>query len=165
MNRQVLLSRLRDRQVPETLVKWIEAFCTSRQASIVVNEVESPIYDLPQAGLPQGSPPSPILFLFFDADLVQIPITKKRGAIAFVDDFTAWVVRPSAGTNTHRLQSELIPRVEEWERESGASFQLEKIAFTYFTRTKTRLEDRLPLMVKGAEVSDTLQVEILGVVL
>ena len=111
--RSVLLRRLRARQIPEELVKWIDAFCTDHQASMVVNGVASKVYDLAQAELPQGSPLSPILFLFFKADLVQMPITKKKGAVAFIDDFTAWVVGPSAGYNSEQLQRTLIPRVEE----------------------------------------------------
>ena len=70
---------------------WVEAFCSERTASIQVNGQASKVQELPQAGLPQGSPLSPILFLFFNADLVQRRIDTYGGAIAFVDDFTAWV--------------------------------------------------------------------------
>jgi hypothetical protein len=37
----------------------------------------------------QGSPLSPILFLFFNSDLVQCTINRNGGSIAFVDDYTA----------------------------------------------------------------------------
>lgn len=33
----VLLRRLRERRIPETLVRWIDAFCRNRRATIVVN--------------------------------------------------------------------------------------------------------------------------------
>ena len=165
VNRNVLLRRLRACQVPEALVKWIEAFCISRQASIVVNGVASEVYDLAQAGLLQGSPLSPILFLFFNADLVQVLITKKKGALAFVDDFTAWIVGPSAGYNSAQLQRTLIPRVEEWEISSGATFQPNKTTFIHFTRTSSRLDDRIPLSMKGNTIPDSPHVKILGVVM
>ncbi|MDN5289594.1 MAG: hypothetical protein JWR38_5868 [Mucilaginibacter sp.] len=41
----------------------------------------------------------PILFLFFNADLVQHKIDGNRGAVAFVDDYTAWVTGLSVELN------------------------------------------------------------------
>ena len=66
-----LLQRLLARGIPEILVNWIGAFCSQRTATITVNGYTSRTQHLLQAGLPQGSPLSPILFLFFNADLVQ----------------------------------------------------------------------------------------------
>jgi hypothetical protein len=45
-------------------------FCSGRAATIVVNGLASEVSELEQAGLPQGFPLSPILFLFFNADLI-----------------------------------------------------------------------------------------------
>lgn len=95
----LLLERLRQRRIPETMIKWIQDFCTDRKASIVVNGFTSEVEDLPQSGLPQGSPLALILFLFFNADLVQMAI-RKGASMAFVDDYTAWVVSSSAERNT-----------------------------------------------------------------
>src|SRR3954470_21028774 len=66
--KDVLLHRLRERRIPESWVKWIEAFCSDRRATIIVNGKASRQTELLQAGLPQGSPLSPILFLFFNAN-------------------------------------------------------------------------------------------------
>ena len=65
--------------------------------------------DLPQAGLPLTSPLSLILFLFFNADLVQTPINRTRGAITFVGDYNAWIVGLSAQANVQRLYASVIP--------------------------------------------------------
>ena len=76
-----LLQRLTARRIPSQLVRWIDAFCSARTANLVVNGHTSESRALPQAGLPQGSPLSPVLFLFFNADLVQHRIDKNGGSI------------------------------------------------------------------------------------
>ena len=59
-----LLQRLRARRIPPSLCRWVDAFCSDRTATLSVNRYESEKQGLPQAGLPHGSPLSPILFLF-----------------------------------------------------------------------------------------------------
>ncbi|KAI7765540.1 hypothetical protein LZL87_007291 [Fusarium oxysporum] len=100
-----LLQRMKARGIPEGLLRWIDAFCSERTATIVINGQSSESQPLPQAGLPQGSPLSPILFLFFNADLVQTQIDRNGGAIAFVDDYTAWVSGPTAQSNRRGIQA------------------------------------------------------------
>ena len=87
-----------------------------------------------QVGLPQGSKVSPILFLFFNADLVTSKLNRNGGAMAFVDDYTAWVTGNSDVDNALRLQETIIPKAEEWEQTSGATFEADKTAFIHFTR-------------------------------
>ncbi|KAM3550781.1 hypothetical protein ARSEF4850_008180, partial [Beauveria asiatica] len=87
------------------MVRWIGAFCSDRTASIQVNGQESDVQALDQAGLPQGSPLSPVAYLFFNADLVQRRIDANGGAIAFIDDFTAWVTGPTAQSNLEGIRS------------------------------------------------------------
>lgn len=118
----VLLERLRCRRIPETLVCWIEDFLRKRQATITVNNSTTPVVELHHAGLPQGSPLSPILFLLFNADLVESKINKNRGAIAFIDNYSAWVMGDSIEHNINLLQDTTIPHVLSWAKTSGAVF-------------------------------------------
>lgn len=134
VSREVLLGRLRERRIPETLVQWIDAFCQNRRATIIVNSYCSKEREIADAGLPQGSPLSPILFLFMNANFVETPITDRGGAIAFVDDYSAWVVGPSAEANTRRLQDEVVGRALRWAQTSGASFEAKKTQYIHFTR-------------------------------
>lgn len=79
------IRRLRQRQIPETIVRWVQDFCADRRACILVNGFTSEVQDLPQAGLPQGSALALILFLFFNADLVH-SAPRNGSSMAFVDD-------------------------------------------------------------------------------
>ena len=132
--------------------------------TISVNTYLSPATALPQAGLPQGSPLSLILFLFFNTNLVQNVINSHQGVVVFVDDYTVWVTGRSEDKNTTKLQQKVIPRAEEWERSSGATFQPKKTAFIHFLR-KPRLLPNNTLSIKGAHIPPTDWVKILGVVM
>ena len=157
-----LLQRMKARGISEELCRWVEAFCSNRSASIQVNGQTSESQRLPQAGLPQGSPLSPVLFLF-NADLVQRRINANGGAIAFVDDFNAWVTGPTAQSNREGIEA-IINSALEWERRSGATFEADKTAIIHFTRRDYKTDSQ-PFLVKGLTVYPKEHVKVLGVVM
>ncbi|KAJ5101079.1 hypothetical protein N7456_007131 [Penicillium angulare] len=158
-----LLQRMKARGIPDDLLRWVEAFCSDRTATIQINGQLSETRRLPQAGLPQGSPLSPILFLFFNADLVQRQIDSQGGAVAFVDDFTAWVTGPTSQSNRQGIEA-IINEALDWERRSGATFEAEKTAIIHFA-PKTRKLDHELFTIKGQTVVPKDHVKILGVLM
>jgi ribonuclease HI len=158
-----LLQRLVERGVPPGLVQWVNAFCSERTADIIVNGEVSASKLLTQAGLPQGSPLSPILFLFFNANLVEQKTSNNGGAVAFVDDYTVWVTGESVTQNNVTIQA-LVEKALEWEKCSGATFEPDKTAFIHFTRTAHRANDQ-PIRVKDKMITPQSEVKILGVIM
>ena len=87
------------------------------------------------------------MFLFFNADLVQRRIDSHGGAIAFVDDFTAWVTGPTAQSNQEGIET-IVNEALDWERRSGATFEAEKTAIIHFTCKQYKSESE-PFIIKG----------------
>ena len=83
-------------------------------ATLDLNGCESEIKYLPSPGLPQGLPLSLILFLFYNANLVKKRIINREGAVAFIDNYTAWVVGDTAGANLTGIR-EIINHSLAWE--------------------------------------------------
>ncbi|KZL63697.1 reverse transcriptase [Colletotrichum incanum] len=132
--------------------------------SIRVNGQDSEVRSLPQAGLRQGSPLSPVLFLFFNADLIQHQIDENGGSLAFVDDYTAWVTGPSREANRQGIQA-IIDRALDWERRSGATFETDKTAIIHFTRNWRQPEEYSTFDIKGDTVRPKDRVKVLGVIM
>jgi hypothetical protein len=76
-----LSDNLRKRGIPQNIIRWIESFLQDR---VILNGTQSASFTTP-AGIPQGSPLSPILYMFYDADLLDIP-HPKYFAFGFRDD-------------------------------------------------------------------------------
>jgi ribonuclease HI len=160
----VLERRLRSRRVPDQATKWIRNFCSQRKAQVALGNYESEPKEIEYPGIPQGSPLSPLLYIFYNADLVEKEIDKTGGAIGFVDDFNAWVVGDNEEQTTSLIQATIIPHAEQWAKQSGAIFEADKTSLIHFTRRKTQ-EDTIPLLYGGNEILPQASVKVLGVTL
>ena len=106
---------------------------------------------------------SSILFLFYNADLVERRITNRGGAVAFINDYTAWVVGRSAEENITGIR-EIVDHALAWELRSGATFESKKTALVHFIRN-SRLQSSNLISIKGIEVSPCKETKILGVLM
>jgi hypothetical protein len=161
---EVLVRRLRDRRAPEQAVRWIADFCTDRKAQVIVGKYESEVKRIDFPGIPQGSPLSPLLYIWYNADLVNRKIDTKGGAIGFVDDFNAWVTGVDEEETTRLVQEEIIPHASRWARESGATFEADKTSLIHFTR-RAQQDDSRPIWFDRNEIYPQQSVKVLGLTL
>lgn len=127
------------------MARWVEAFWSKRHRHDPGQRTD---VGKPGAYTKQdGSPLSPILFLFFNAGLVQRKITWNGGSIAFVDDFTAWAASLTAKDNLETIES-IISTALDWEGRSVATFEAEKTAIIHFSKSAYK-NDPEPFIVKG----------------
>src|SRR5438046_9843056 len=106
-----LSHNLRKGKVPDCSVCWVESFLSDRYTQLRFNGVNSERITI-DAGVPQGSPISPILYLFYNADLLEIPGNKGL-SWGFIDDIAYGVEGESDEQNAKELQR-LLMKVEEW---------------------------------------------------
>lgn len=72
---------LQARGIPMVARKWIASFMSDRHANIRFDDFRTETEPLANAGLAQGSLLSPILFAFFNADLVNQPVDPYGGLV------------------------------------------------------------------------------------
>ena len=78
----------------------------------MINEKDSEITNLQHTDLSQGSSLFLILFLFFNADLIQGHINQNRGSIAFINNYSVWFINDFIQENIEKLQTQIILQLE-----------------------------------------------------
>jgi hypothetical protein len=105
-----------------------------------------------------------VLYIFYNADLVEQQIDGTGGALGFVDDFNAWVVGKDEEQNILAVQESILPHAERWVKQSGATFEADKTSFIHFRR-RANPDDSRPLYFGGKAILPQQSVKVLGVVL
>ena len=122
VNSTRLLDILRRKGFPGWVVRWIRAFMTGRKTTLVIQGAETEAFPVPQ-GVPQGSPLSPILFLFYNSELLDLCQRPKEGltAVGFADDVNMLAYSRSTETNCKILETG-HSRCLDWAKRHGMRF-------------------------------------------
>jgi hypothetical protein len=75
---------LRKRGLPLQLAQWIQSYLSNWRSRIKLDEGIGPEFEV-RTDIPQGSPLSPILYLFYNADLLEIRIGNAL-VTGYIDD-------------------------------------------------------------------------------
>ncbi|KAF4460146.1 Zinc knuckle [Fusarium albosuccineum] len=169
VKRDILLKILVEKKVPTWLVKFVWSFlsdCTtvlkmpgSTTKSFFVN-----------IGIPQGSPLSPILFLFFSAPILKQVAESKLASVsayAYVDDTYLVVVSRNYRDNCTALE-QIHERILEWSGPAGVTFSPPKYKIMHFKHPAEKGADssKLPNIpgLQNIETCLKTKLNILGVI-
>ncbi|KAJ3477493.1 hypothetical protein NLI96_g10423 [Meripilus lineatus] len=159
-----LIHNLRKRQVPENLVGWISSFLTGRTTNLKFDDYTSEPLQA-STGIPQGSPISPILYLFYGADLLEITEVSQR------DRFTAGYIDDTMLAATSKTIEENVAKLEEmasealkWSDTHACKFDVTKFQLIHFTRNQRKYRE-LPVTVADHQVLPTETAKYLGIIL
>ncbi|KDN71119.1 putative zinc knuckle, partial [Colletotrichum sublineola] len=143
---------------------WIASFLGSRETEIHVDGFRSETYRI-NTGIPQGSPLSPILYLFYNADLLD-SCNEAEGTTAtgFIDDVAILAVGDSTEDTCQKLQ-EALRKAEAWALTHASVFAPEKFQLTHFTRARTRFNTDTTLQSQWGEIRPKTTCKYLGLIM
>src|SRR5579859_1214810 len=130
-----LIHNLKKRRVPGFIVRWVESFLCDRSTRLKFNGVESERI-CTNAGVPQGSPISPILYMFYNADLLEVQEGRSGElSLGFIDDIAYGVQGETVEANARSLEG-MLRKAESWREKHGARFETSKYILIHFTRAR-----------------------------
>jgi ribonuclease HI len=160
VSRPRLLHNLRKRRVNQPLVRWIDSFLSNRSTILRLQEYTAPSAPI-ETGIPQGSPLSPILYLFYNADLIEACKTENTETVGYIDDASILAVGPTTPRNCKILKS--IHRIAEtWARQHGSQFAPAKYELVHFTRDP-KANTTHPLRLTQATIKASPSCRYLGI--
>lgn len=156
-----LTHNLRKRRIDERAVKWIESFLSNRSTTISFDGFRSPKY-YTSTGIPQGSPLSPILYLFYNADLLEICNREPNTiAIGYIDDIAILKWSRSTDDNCSSLETTMA-RAQEWATSHASIFAPTKFQLTHHTRRRTGIDLSRSITVEGQLIAPSNSSKYLG---
>lgn len=150
-----LLHNLKKRRLGHFL-PWVKAFLTNRSTKIRMPEGMSDTIPTP-TGIPQGSPILPILYLIYNADLIEncgAAITSS----GWVDD-VCFMAKGDSERETIKKLKTACRKADQWAEKHASVFDPKKYALIHFVNTKEVDPQNLPLRLREHTVPATKTAE------
>lgn len=149
-----LIFKLANLNVPIPLIKIIKSFISRRKFYIKLAESSSTLKDI-EAGVPQGSCLSPLLYIVYIDDL---PTTSGAETSLFADDTMFFATKRSRREAVVAVQRQL-DTATKWFDTWRLKLNVQKTKAILFSRKQPERH----LMIKGAEIPWTSTIKYLGV--
>ena len=155
-----LIHNMRKRRIPVEITQWVLSFLSNRTTQMRFNGITTSPIPTP-TGIPQGSPLSPILYILYNSDLLDIPSRKQLG-LGFIDDILYGTQNTTAAANAKQLER-LLRKSEQWRQQHGAQFEKSKYVLIHFTRNTSAPTDTR-ITVAETTIQPSTEAKYLGVI-
>ena len=158
-----LIHNLRKRKIPAWIAKWVLSFLQDRNTTMAINGRVTGALPI-RTGIPQGSPISPILYLFYNADLLDIcerPGIKANG-LGFVDDVNILTYSTSTEENCRTLEV-MHKKCELWASRHGAVFAPAKYQLIHLSRNPKKFNMQAIINIASDVVTSKTDIRVLDI--
>ncbi|KAG9227364.1 hypothetical protein CCMSSC00406_0004097 [Pleurotus cornucopiae] len=159
-----LLTNLHKHRIPQPFINFVHNLLSNRQTTMVFDDYRSDWINVDN-GIGQGDPISMILYLFYNTDLIDIPVTEKgEYAIAYVDDAT-FIAEAKTAAAAHCKLANMMTCPGggyAWSAIHNSRFETSKLRVMNFTPDAI---EHPTLKLQGQEVIRKTCYKLLGVLL
>lgn len=133
-----LIHNMRKRRVLSGLLKWVRDFLRERRITLITASYTTDERAI-NIGIPQRSPLLLILYLFYNADLLELCENDRFriSVTGFIDNVNILTYSTSTEGNCDKLRRIYIV-CEDWARRHRSKFSAKKYELIHFTRTPKR---------------------------
>ncbi len=156
-----LLHTLKMKRTSSYIIKWTRSFLENRETSLIFDEQTSDIREI-NADISQRSLISSILFLFFNASLIEKceALRIKIEVLDFINDINI-LVYDRFTEEICRTLSKAHDVCAKWARTHDATFASEKYELTHFTRKSKRFDMTTSIQIENSVIKSKSDVQIL----
>ena len=132
-----LLHNLWARRILEVYVRFVQNMPTGCRNRLTFDNYLSDWFDLDN-GIIQGDPLSMLLYLFYNADMLDIVQGRQEVCLGYVDDM-ALVAAAGTFQGTHRILGKMMAKSwggYAWSRTHNSRFKMSKSVLVDFSRDK-----------------------------
>ena len=171
-----LFHNMRKRGIPTEYIEWYRTRLTGRSTTLEFDDYCSPFFQI-ESGVDQGCPLSPLAFLYYNADVLDIPNNNKNALVlGFIDDICL-LARGPTFEDANDILKDMIKRpngFKDWSTSHQVEWEVDKTALLQASRRrqkdpnnprKTIPIKRVPITVSNRTITPSSSHKFLGVII
>ena len=127
---------MKKRQIPSSIIKFVQHLLANRKTRLIFDDYTSNPIPVTN-GIGQGDPLSMLLYIIYNADLIDIPTNiASKDTLGYVDDIAIITIGSDFTKTTNRIKN-IMTKPEgglDWSKAHNSKFEVNKSAIMHLSR-------------------------------